>query len=135
MRSCNSSDADDVAPAALVWRGVAELLAKGVGALPVSARYGLVIGAVIGIILPLLEMRFPKHKKFIPSATGLGLAFTINGFNCISMFIGACIALWLSHFRPKLHEQYTIPVSSGIIAGESLMGVAIALLTIYTTLR
>ena len=117
------------APAALVWRGVAELLAKGVGALPPSARIGLVIGATIGIIIPLLEMKFPKHKKFIPSATGLGLAFTINGFNSISMFIGACIALWLSNSRPKLHEQYTIPVSSGLIAGESLMGVVIALIT------
>lgn len=117
------------APAALVWRGVAELLAKGVGALPPSARIGLVIGAVLGIIIPLLEMRFPRQKKFIPSATGLGLAFTINGFNSISMFIGACLALWFSKARPKLHEKYTIPVSSGIIAGESLMGVVLALIT------
>jgi len=118
------------APAALVWRGVAELLTKGVGALPVSARYGLVIGALLGIAIPLLEMAFPKQKKFIPSATGLGLAFTINGFNSVSMFIGALLVLWFSKWRPKLHEQYTVPVSSGIIAGESLMGVLIAFLTI-----
>jgi uncharacterized oligopeptide transporter (OPT) family protein len=117
------------APAALVWRGVAELLAKGVQALPPSARVGLVIGATLGIIIPLLEMKFPKHKKFIPSATGLGLAFTINGFNSVSMFIGSLLALWLSKSRPKLHEAYTIPVSSGIIAGESLMGVVLALIT------
>jgi uncharacterized oligopeptide transporter (OPT) family protein len=88
-----------------------------------------VIGALVGIIIPLLEMRFPKQKKFIPSATGLGLAFTINGFNSISMFIGACLALWLSKRHARLAEQYTVPVSSGIIAGESLMGVAIALMT------
>jgi len=119
------------APAALVWRGVAELLAKGVNALPPSARVGLVIGATFGIIIPLLEMKFPKQKKFIPSATGLGLAFTINGFNSISMFLGACIALWLSKAKPKLHEQYTIPVSSGLIAGESLMGVVLALWTVW----
>ena len=118
------------APAALVWRGVAELLAKGVNALPPSARIGLVIGAAIGLLLPLLEMWFPKQKKFIPSATGLGLAFTINGFNSVSMFIGACIALWLSKAKPKLHEKYTVPVSSGIIAGESLMGVFLALATV-----
>jgi OPT family oligopeptide transporter len=117
------------APAALVWKGVAELLSKGVESLPPSARIGLVIGGLLGIAIPLLEMRFPKQKKFIPSATGLGLAFTINGFNSISMFIGACLALWLSKRHAKLHEQYTVPVSSGIIAGESLMGVAIALMT------
>jgi uncharacterized oligopeptide transporter (OPT) family protein len=74
-------------------------------------------------------MRFPKQRKFIPSATGLGLAFTINGFNTISMFIGACLALWLSKAKPVLHEKYTIPVSSGLIAGESLMGVVLALIT------
>ncbi len=119
------------APAALVWRGVAELLAKGVGALHPTARIGLAVGAIMGIILPLLEIRFPKQKKFIPSATGLGLAFTINGFNAISFFIGACLALWFKKLRPKLAGEFTIPVSSGLIAGESLMGVLIAMLTIF----
>jgi OPT family oligopeptide transporter len=117
------------APAALVWRGIAELLAKGVGALHPTARIGLLVGSVLGVLLPLLEMRFPLQKKWIPSATGLGLAFTINGFNSISMFIGAAAATWLSKSRPKVHEKYTVPVSSGIIAGESLMGVVIALIT------
>jgi len=78
----------------------------------------------------LVEMAFPRHKKFIPSPVGMGLAFTINGFNSISFFIGACIALWLSKAKPRVHEEYTIPVSSGIIAGESLLGVLIALLTV-----
>jgi uncharacterized oligopeptide transporter (OPT) family protein len=117
------------APAALVWRGVAELLAKGPGALPVSARYGLVIGASLGIILTLLEVMLPRFKKFVPSPTGLGIAFTINGFNSISMFIGALLALGFSAWKPKASEHYTVPVASGIIAGESLMGVGIAVLS------
>jgi OPT family oligopeptide transporter len=121
------------APAALVWRGVAELLAKGVHALPVSARWGLLTGALIGIALPLLEMKFPKAKKYMPSATGLGLAFTINGFNSISFFLGALLAMGFKKAKPELAEQYTIPVSSGLIAGESLMGVLIAMLTIAAT--
>jgi uncharacterized oligopeptide transporter (OPT) family protein len=116
------------APAALVWRGVAELLAKGVHALPLSARYGLMIGATLGVLLTVLELAFPKQKKFIPSPTGLGLAFTINGFNTVSMFIGALLALGFARWKPKTAEQYTVPVSSGIIAGESLMGVLIAFL-------
>jgi len=116
------------APAALVWRGVAELLAKGPEALPISARTGLVIGATLGIVLTVLELIFPKQKKFIPSPTGLGLAFTINGFNTISMFIGAVLAMGFAKWRPQTAARYTIPVSSGIIAGESLMGVTIAIL-------
>ncbi|TMQ73359.1 MAG: OPT family oligopeptide transporter [Candidatus Eisenbacteria bacterium] len=122
------------APAAQVWRGVAELLSKGVGSLHPTARLGLVIGALVGILLPLLEMWFPKHKKWIPAPTGLGIAFTINGFNAIMMFLGSLIALGFSKARPELHEEYTVPVASGIIAGESLMGVAIALLVVAKVL-
>jgi OPT family oligopeptide transporter len=118
------------APAAQVWRGVAELLAKGVSALHPTARIGLLIGALVGIILPLLEMAFPKAKKFIPSPTGLGLAFTITGYYSVSMFLGALLALGLHKARPKMAEEYVVPVSSGIIAGESLMGVLIALLVV-----
>jgi OPT family oligopeptide transporter len=118
------------APAALVWRGVAELLSKGVSALDPTARIGLVVGAVIGILLPVLELRFPKYARYIPSATGVGLAFTITGFNCVSFFIGALAALWFSKVRPKLAEEFTVPVASGIIAGESLTGVLIAVLVV-----
>jgi putative OPT family oligopeptide transporter len=118
------------APAAQVWRGVAELLSKGVGSLHPTARMGLLIGAIIGIILPLLEMAFPKQKKYIPAPTGLGIAFTINGYNAIMMFIGAIAAMMLAKAKPAVHEEYTVPVSSGIIAGESLMGVLIAMLTV-----
>jgi uncharacterized oligopeptide transporter (OPT) family protein len=118
------------APAAQVWRGVAELLAKGLGSLHWTARWGLLVGSAIGIILPLLERAFPKHKKYLPAPTGLGIAFTINGFNSISMFLGACVALWLSKAKPKINEEYTVPVSSGIIAGESLLGVTIAIIIV-----
>ena len=105
------------------------------GSLPVSSRWGLAIGAVLGVLLTLLEMWFPRHKKFIPSPTGLGIAFTLNGFNAISMFLGSLLALSFAKAKPKLAAQYTIPVSSGIIAGESLMGVAIAMLSVFKVLE
>ena len=123
------------APAALVWKGVAELLSHGPGSLPHSAQLGLVIGGAVGLALPLLELARPKWKPFIPSATGVGLAFTINGFNSVMMFVGALFALWLSRAKPAVSEKYLVPVSSGIIAGESLMGVAIAFLIIAGILR
>jgi len=58
----------------------------------------------------------------------------VNGFNSISFFIGACVALVLAKRAPAWHKQYTVAVSSGIIAGESLMGVTIAFLTIAKVL-
>jgi uncharacterized oligopeptide transporter (OPT) family protein len=117
------------APSAQVWAAVAKLLSAGVHSLHHTAQMGMLIGGLVGIILPILEKLFPKARAFIPSATGLGLAFVIPFFNSLAMFIGASIGLILEKKAPRIAEKYVIPVSSGVIAGESLMGVAIALLT------
>jgi putative OPT family oligopeptide transporter len=117
------------APAAQVWKAVAELLSNGLSALHPTARIGMVTGGLIGIILPLLPRFLPKKMHvFIPSAMGLGLAFVIQFYNALSMFIGAVIALVLTKKKPAMADMYIIPVASGIIAGESLMGVTVALL-------
>jgi uncharacterized oligopeptide transporter (OPT) family protein len=42
------------------------------------------------------------------------------------MFVGALVAWRLQKARPETAERYVVPVSSGLIAGESLMGVAVA---------
>jgi OPT family oligopeptide transporter len=115
------------APAAQVWASVARMLADGLDALPQGALLGIVIGGIVGIVLTLLEEFFPKHRKWIPSTTGLGIAGVIPAFNSISMFLGALAAWLLMRSKPKTAEKYTVAVSSGLIAGESLMGVAIIL--------
>ncbi|OGR91581.1 MAG: hypothetical protein A2V88_12520 [Elusimicrobia bacterium RBG_16_66_12] len=116
------------APSAQVWAAVAKLLASGIHALHPTARNGMIVGGLLGIMIPVIEKTFPKYQKFIPSATGLGLSMVIPFFNSLSMFIGALIALVLEETRPKIAERYIITVSSGLIAGESLVGVAVALL-------
>jgi uncharacterized oligopeptide transporter (OPT) family protein len=116
------------APAALVWKAVAELLGNGPEALPHSAQMGILVGAVLGVVLVLLERWLPKYKHFIPSPTGLGLAFTFNGFNAVSFFIGSVLALLVKKVSPAWSKNYTVAVSSGIIAGESLMGAFVILL-------
>ncbi|MBL8681938.1 MAG: OPT/YSL family transporter [Myxococcales bacterium] len=118
------------APAAQVWKGVAEALSHGVHSLHPTARWGMLIGGIIGIVLPLLELAFPKHKKYLPSAMGVGLALVIPAWNSVSMFIGALLAYAFSRYNEKKAETYTIPVASGIIAGESLLGVIIALMSV-----
>jgi OPT family oligopeptide transporter len=116
------------APAAKVWEGVARLLAQGLHALPKGALMAIVVGAVLGVVLTLLEEFAPKKwKPWIPSTTGLGIAGVIPAFNSIAMFVGALIAWLVARTDAKTAETYTVPVSSGLIAGESLMGVAIIL--------
>ncbi|HCM40387.1 MAG TPA: peptide transporter [Bdellovibrionales bacterium] len=115
------------APAAQVWAAVARVLASGFHALHPAARSGLFWGLVAGMALPLLERALPKGRKFIPSATSVGLAFVIPFFNTLSMFLGALAALIWEKKSPLTAEKYLIPVSSGIIAGESLMGIIVAI--------
>jgi OPT family oligopeptide transporter len=124
------------APAAQVWKGVAELLAHGLASLDITERWALAIGGLVGILIPTLERLLPsKARRFIPSPMGLGLAFVIPFWNTLSMFVGALIAWILSKGARSLAESYTIPVASGLIAGESLMGVIIALLAASGIMR
>jgi OPT family oligopeptide transporter len=116
------------APGAISWYSVAQVLGQGVSRLPTSARWLILAGSLTGIALVLLERAFPKAKSYIPSATGFGLAFTLPGNNAVSMFVGALIALYLEKKRPDLADKYIITVSSGIIAGESLLGIVVAIL-------
>jgi OPT family oligopeptide transporter len=116
------------APAAQVWKAVAELLSKGVDSVPVTARIGAFCGAFFGLALPLAERAFPKARRFIPSPTGFGLAFVMQGFNSISMFVGALVVVVLERARPRLADTYVIPVASGLIAGESLMAILVTVM-------
>ena len=107
---------------------MAELLANGIDSLPAGAREAIVVGAMLGIVLTLLEEFAPKSWKiWIPSTTGLGIAGVIPAFNSIAMFTGAFVAWLVTRSAPKAGETCIVPVSSGLIAGESLMGVAIIL--------
>jgi uncharacterized oligopeptide transporter (OPT) family protein len=116
------------APSAKVWAGVAELLVKGIDALPAGALLAIGVGVAIGIVLTLLEELGPKSwRPWLPSTTGLGIAGVIPAYNSFAMFAGALAAWLFARARPKDAETYTVPVSSGLIAGESLMGVAIIL--------
>ncbi len=114
------------APAAQVWRGVAEVLARGIEYLPRGALVAMVVGGLLGILLTLAEELVPKeHKKWVPSTTALGLAGVIPAWNSISMFLGAFIAWIVGMLSPRIGERYTVAVSSGLIAGESLLAVAV----------
>ncbi|RKH54101.1 OPT family oligopeptide transporter [Corallococcus llansteffanensis] len=120
------------APAAMVWAGVSKMLASGVAALHPTARVGALCGMLLGVTLVLLERWAPpKAKAFIPTASGLGLAIVIPGSSSISLFVGAALAALLRRVKPKLADDAVLPVSSGFIAGESLLGIAIAMVKAF----
>lgn len=115
-------------PATRAWEAVARVLVKGVGELPSSAVNAIFIGAGLGIVLPLIErLASPKMRRFLPSVTGLGLAWVMPFQNAFSFFLGAVVIMVWSKMHKKTADQYNVPVASGLIAGESLMQAALAI--------
>ena len=115
------------APGAQAWLAVAQLFQAGIGKLHPMARQGIFWGMLTGAALSALEVALPKYRRFIPSPVGLGLGFILPFFNPFSMLLGA-VAAWLWSRRSQAHaERYVVPVASGVIAGESIVSVAIAL--------
>jgi uncharacterized oligopeptide transporter (OPT) family protein len=118
------------APSCVVWKGVSEVVIGGLGQLPASARLAMLTAFLLGVGLTVLEKVAPRYlRPYLPSPSGLGIAMIVPGSNSIAMFLGAAAAEWLRRHHPRIGETYTVPVASGFIAGESLMGVLIILLT------
>lgn len=113
------------APAAIVWKATAEALSKGLSFIPTSALQVMGVTIAIGVVITLLEHFVPKSRKFLPSPTGFGLALVLPFGDAFAIFLGAVTAWAFGKWKPALAERYVVPVSSGIIAGESLIAVAI----------
>jgi uncharacterized oligopeptide transporter (OPT) family protein len=113
------------APAALIWKSTAEVLSFGLQAIPPSALYLAGFTVAFGVAVTLIENFFPQSRKFLPSPTGLGLGLVLTFGQSFAIFFGALVAWCIYKFAKKETSEYIIPVSSGIIAGESLMAVII----------
>ena len=100
-------------------------LSKGLEALEPVKLWSMAVGGAVGIVLPLLSLCFPKHEKSIPSAGGLGLAWTFQWSLSLLFFLGSLAGWAFTRISPKKSKEFTFPVASGIIAGGALMGVAI----------
>ncbi len=113
------------APAVATWKAVAEGLAEGLSSLPPSAVAAIAVAAALGFALALAEHLLPETRaRYLPSAPALGLAFVIPAWNSISLFLGAAIAALVKGALPLTGERYILPVAAGLVAGESLMGIA-----------
>jgi uncharacterized oligopeptide transporter (OPT) family protein len=110
-----------------MWKAVAEALTQGLDYIPITARWAIVGGALLGILLPLLSTLWPKSAGYLPSAMGLGLAWVVPFQNSLSFAIGALIAWGWAKVNEEHADTYVIPVASGFVAGESLMLALIAI--------
>ncbi len=117
------------APSVQVWAGVSKALTDGFDGLHPTARLAALIGFGVGSVLAILEKVVPKkHRAWVPSASGIGIAMVVPGANAIAMFLGSAAAEVVRRRNPKTAEDTVVPVASGVIAGESLMGILVAIL-------
>jgi putative OPT family oligopeptide transporter len=115
-------------PATGMWYAVAQALSNGVHIIPVTARWAIVAGGLLGIALTLVEALVPKRiRPFTPSAMGLGLAFIVPFQNSLSFFIGAVIAEVWTRVAKQSAERFIVPIASGAVAGESIVAAGIAI--------
>lgn len=117
------------APSCVVWAGVSKAFSNGIDSLHSSSKIAILVGLGLGIAMALVEKFAPKHAKpYIPSPYGIGIAMVVPCSSSIMMFLGAAMAEVVRRQVPK-YEGYVVPVASGLIAGESLMGIAVTMLT------
>lgn len=123
------------APAAQQWLAVAKVFKVGIGNLHPMARQSIFYGLVAGVLLVLLERALPRYKKYLPSPTGIGLGLILPFYQPLAMFLGAVAAAVAGRNKGSRAAELVVPVSSGLIAGESIVGVVVAALNNFVINR
>ncbi len=118
------------APAAHAWRAMAEVLSKGFGELPDMAPTAILCGLAFGVTMALTRKLSKKVGTWLPSGLAFGIAMIVPPYYSIAMFIGSMILIVWKKSRPDSAKIFAIAVASGLIAGEGLMGVMTAIMTL-----
>jgi len=125
-----------LSPTSQRWVGFAKLVTQDLsgGGLTAEAAARLSwmltstgVGALIGILLTLLEQR-RSWRPFIPSPAGVGIAMLIPVSAVTVIFIGAVLDRVWARVSPETEKTYAIASASGLIAGEAIVAVIIPLL-------
>ncbi len=102
---------------------VAELFRVGIANLHPLAREGIAVGLLTGTALAIVEWLFPKDKKWIPSATGIGLGVILPFFHVAVVRLRRRPHAWAFGIANRRQaDRFVVPISSGVIAGESIVG-------------
>jgi uncharacterized oligopeptide transporter (OPT) family protein len=116
-------------PAAVQWRGVAELIAHGLKSLPTSAVAAMIVAAVCAAAIEIA--RIVTKGRFPLSAVSIGLGVVLPPEYVFAMWIGAAIFWWQGRKYPmagtKGHEFWVggcEPICAGLISGWALTGIA-----------
>jgi len=122
-------------PAAIQWKGVAEIIAKGLHSLPTSALIAMAVAALSAVVIEVL--RIVTKGRFPLSAVSIGLGVVLPPESTFAMWVGAMIfwGMSLRHKEPGT-RGHTIwvegcePICAGLISGAALMGIGNAVVNV-----
>lgn len=136
VRSVSTMVSDNFAfPAAMQWKGVAELIAKGISGLPYSAVVSMIVAAVAAAAIEIARM--VTRGWFPLSAVSIGLGVVLPPESTFAMWVGAMI-FWVMRLRYPIQgsggNRFWVegmePICAGLISGSALMGIGNAIVNV-----
>ncbi|HEY9108781.1 MAG TPA: OPT family oligopeptide transporter [Roseateles sp.] len=122
-------------PAALQWKGVADIIARGLTSLPTSALISVGVAAVAAIVIELTRIATKGRSGL--SAVAIGLGVTLPPQATIMMFVGAVLFWFMArkHKQPgtrghRIWVDGMEPICAGLISGAALMGIGDAIINV-----
>jgi uncharacterized oligopeptide transporter (OPT) family protein len=119
-------------PSAMQWKGVADLIARGLSSLPTSAVVSMIAAATLAAFIEI--MTIIRKKPFPLSSVSIGLGVILPPDACFGMWLGAMFFWWQGRRHPepgtkgnRLWVEGAEPICAGLITGAALVGIANAL--------
>lgn len=136
VRSVNAMVSEQFAfPAALQWKGVADIIAKGLTALPTSALISMAVAAVAAVAIEVAKI--VTRGRFPLSAVSIGLGVVLPPEATFAMFVGALLFWWMGRRHrtagTRGHAFWVEglePICAGLISGAALMGIGNAIVNV-----
>ena len=114
------------AASALSWRATAEAVTNGLAGLPTHGLHAALIGLAAGTLLAVCART--RIGRFLPSPMALGIALITPVSLSAAALLGA-VAMTVARRRvPSIGDGDASALAAGALAGESIVGVLIAML-------
>lgn len=122
-------------PAALQWKGVAEIIARGLKGLPESAIISMAVAAIGALLVEVA--RIVTRGRFPLTAVSIGLGVVLPPDATFMMWIGAMI-FWIQGNRHRTAGTRSFeiwvegcePICAGLITGSALIGIGNAIINV-----
>jgi len=132
LRAYGLTSTDLPMPTALQWKVMGEVVAQGLAALPPGALRAVVAAAAVGIVLATAEES--RARRLVPPAVAVGIGALVPFDYSLTIACGAAVVVVGGRFWPWLRTAAAGVAAAGLIAGDSLVGVAVALLRSFGAL-